>query len=174
MPESTTRTPKAAVFAGFIALSLASGVGAAGLTGGSMTGGSMTGGASGSAARAAAAGVFADPSLCARLPANRPFPNVEHRPRADVEYTPGIDVRGRPVAPADVPGSAATVRPTDHVEIPVTADMLAAMGIRAADPRLPGTTSMGTLVVDGNRILFNGQQISAMSEGQLRALCQSR
>ena len=44
---------------------------------------------------------------------------VEHHPDPDVAYTPGVDVHGRPVAPADLPGGL-NIRPADVVEFDIS------------------------------------------------------
>src|SRR3546814_18740413 len=51
---------------------------------------------------------------CARL--------VPHVPAPDVEYRPGVDAAGRPVAPADLPGSPRIVFP-DAYRIPIEVDL---------------------------------------------------
>ena len=40
---------------------------------------------------------------------------IEHFPDPDVEYQEGVDVRGRPVAPADLPGRPKLPLPEDYV-----------------------------------------------------------
>ena len=40
---------------------------------------------------------------------------VEHRPRDDVAYREGVDVRGRAVVPADLPGAPDLALPEDYV-----------------------------------------------------------
>ena len=94
-----------------------------------------------------------DPRLCQALSAH-------HRPAPDVEYIPGVDARGRAVAPADLPGSAGASRQTlDRFEIPIT------LG------KLPGNAEVGRLVIDGNRVTFNGQQVGGSSQAALAAAC---
>jgi hypothetical protein len=44
---------------------------------------------------------------------------VRHHPSADVEYKPGVDVRGKAVAPADLPGSRRIKLP-DSYEFDIT------------------------------------------------------
>ena len=45
---------------------------------------------------------------------------VQHRPDPGVAYRPGADVRGRPVAPADLPGSGIPLPLPDQVEFDVS------------------------------------------------------
>lgn len=107
-----------------------------------------------------------DPRLCQAL--------VRHRPAPDVEYTPGVDVRGRAVAPADLPGSAGAGRqPLERFEIPVTPDFARRMGLPGgrAGAAAPGNMEIGRLVIDGDRLTFNGQTIGGGSEAALLAAC---
>lgn len=97
---------------------------------------------------------------------------VRHRPAADVEYTPGVDVKGRVVAPADLPGSASGAR-LDRFDIPVTVDFARRMGFsggRAAAGPI-GAAEIGRLTIDGDRVLFNGQPINGGSQAALAEAC---
>ncbi|HEY0832942.1 MAG TPA: hypothetical protein VGE72_03445 [Azospirillum sp.] len=114
-----------------------------------------------------AAGQGVDLSVCRYLPRHTPAPDVEHRPGADV-------VNGRPVAPADLPGSAGGMDAAPlRIEIPVTLDFARRMGLGGASGGLPGGTEVGRLTVIGDRIWFNGQPLGGPGEAQLYALCRS-
>lgn len=115
------------------------------------------------AAQAPAAGI--DPALCRHLPAHRPAP--------DVEYTPGVDVRGNPVAPADLPGSGGTLSGLDWFEMPVTAAFARRMGY-AVPPGLPMSTEFGRITIQGDRVLFNGQPVGPSARAELHAVCRTR
>ena len=52
---------------------------------------------------------------------------LRHQPSADVAYKPGVDARGKPVAPADLPGGFKMVLP-DVFEFNVTKDLSAYLG----------------------------------------------
>ena len=106
-----------------------------------------------------------DPALCRTLTAHRPAP--------DVEYTPGVDVRGRPVAPADLPGSAGTLPGLDRFEMPVTAGFARRMGY-AVPPGLPLSAEFGRITIDGDRVLFNGQPVGPTARAELYAVCRTR
>jgi hypothetical protein len=110
-----------------------------------------------------------DPRLCQAL-------TTRHRPAPDVEYIPGVDVRGRAVAPADLPGSAGANRQTlERFEIPVTLDFAQRMGFSGGrvgtSGKLPGNAEVGRLVIDGGRVTFNGAQVGGGSEAALAAAC---
>lgn len=96
-----------------------------------------------------------------------------HRPSADVEYKPGVDVKGRPVAPADLPGSAGAM-PIDRFDIPVTLDLAKRMGLRPPPGGLRGDAQVGWLTMDGNRLFFNGQPIGDTAQAELYAYCRAR
>jgi len=98
---------------------------------------------------------------------------TRHRPAADVEYKPGVDVRGRPVAPADLPGSTGSA-PIDRFDIPVTLDLAKRMGLRAPTGGLRGDAQIGWLTLDGNRLFFNGQPIGDVAQAELYAYCRAR
>ncbi|WP_109120624.1 hypothetical protein [Azospirillum sp. TSO22-1] len=113
----------------------------------------------------AAAETF-DTSICRLLP--------QYVPSAEVAYTPGIDVHGRPVAPADVRGSAG-VRIADRLDIPLTLGLARRLGL-AVPPsaKALGTQAeVGRLSLFGDVLLFNGQPLGEFSQSELIALCRS-
>ncbi|NYZ12219.1 hypothetical protein HL658_06630 [Azospirillum sp. RWY-5-1] len=114
-------------------------------------------------AQAPSAGI--DPALCRYLPAHRPAP--------DVEYTPGVDVRGNPVAPADLPGSGGALPGLDRFEMPVTAAFARRMGF-AVPQGLPLSTEFGRITIQGDRVLFNGQPVGPSARAELYAVCRTR
>ena len=116
-----------------------------------------------------------------------------HQPSADVEYRPGVDVHGKPVAPADLNGGFA-FNPLDELIVDITADMAgrltgsypqpqpAGSETRRRQPR-PGATqpsppppyagygSVGSIVIEGGRLLFNGRPLQDPFEEELAVLC---
>lgn len=104
-----------------------------------------------------------DPALCRAL--------IAHRPVSGVEHTPGVDGRGRPVAPADLPGGGAAS--LVGFQMPVTVDFLRRFGLPV--PRsaaaLPRGAEVGRLGIDGNRVLFNGQPLGDPAVEQLYVAC---
>ncbi len=122
-----------------------------------------------SAAQTSGAPPGFDPTVCRHV--------TRHRPAPDVEYIPGVDVRGRVVAPADLPGSPG-VAGVDRFEIPLTLDLARRLGLPvpgAAGPAgaAPGSLEVGRLTIDGGRTLFNGRPIGGASEAELHALCRN-
>lgn len=107
-----------------------------------------------------------DLSVCQRL--------TRHVPAADVEYRPGVDVNGRPVAPADLPGSAGA-QPPIPIDLPLSVDLARRMGIALPSvPFLPDDVTAVWLSVVGDRLYLNGQPIDPGAEERLYAYCRTR
>lgn len=100
-----------------------------------------------------------DPALCRQLPRHQPAPGVA--------YTPGVDVHGKPVVPADLPG-----RNTRRLsfEMPVTLDLAKQLGF-AVPSNAPGSMQVGKLTIEDGKVLFNGQPLSGRSEAELATVC---
>lgn len=94
-----------------------------------------------------------------------------HAPSADVAYTPGVDVNRRPVAPADLPGSA-DIRLPERIEVGITALLAERFGV-PLDATFAAEAYLGTVTVQGNRVLFNGQPVNPAAEEDLVALCRA-
>jgi hypothetical protein len=107
-----------------------------------------------------------DLSLCQRL--------TRHVPAADVEYRPGVDVNGRPVVPADLPGTAGA-QPPIPIDLPLSVDLARRMGIALPSvPFLPDDVTSVWLSVVGERLYLNGQPIDPGAEDRLYAYCRTR
>ena len=102
---------------------------------------------------------------CARL--------TRHYPADDVTYQPGSDVRGKPVAPADLSGNGGLILP-DAVVIPIEVDLFERYGIPANSANFKGDIFIGEVVVDvaSGRATFNGQPLQTDAEAELAARCQ--
>lgn len=108
-----------------------------------------------------------DPSLCRAL--------VKHTPDADVAYQPGVDVNGKPVAPADLPGQPQMKLP-DKIQIPLTLNLAKTLNLNTSSYPYnqlgTGTEAqLGMLTVEGDRVTFNGQPISDDQQDRLAVLC---
>lgn len=114
-----------------------------------------------SAAQADAPTIRVDPAACRYV--------TRHQPSADVEYKPGVDVHGKPVAPADLPDGASIQMP-DHIDIDLTADIARRFGI-PTNNLYRGEARIGTVTVQGSQVLFNGRPIQPAAEADLLALC---
>lgn len=102
---------------------------------------------------------------CARL--------VEHVAAADAAYTPGVDVYGRPVAPADLPGGA-------KIDVPEVINFDAAVDLRRFGlPRssrlYAPNVALGQVSVErSGRVLFNGQPLQHADTTALAEFCRQR
>ena len=98
---------------------------------------------------------------CARI--------VAHEPAADVEYKPGVDAAGKPVAPADLPGSAIIEAPKKIV-IPLTLDVAELFSLPAG---VAGDTDIGKIEYDimAGRLEYNGQPLNDPQMAAIVAAC---
>lgn len=100
---------------------------------------------------------------CARL--------VEHRSAPDVAYKPGVDVRGKKVAPADLPGSSAAIKAPKQVEIEISFNPL-----RGGAGNRFGSSEMIVGRVQFNletgEATFNGQPLTDPEQAELARKCQ--
>jgi hypothetical protein len=99
---------------------------------------------------------------------------MRHVPSADVAYKPGVDVRGKKVAPADLPGSKPIAVP-EFINIPITIDLAARFGIPATSSLFKAEAYAGTarVRVSDGRAWFNGQPLSSNEAHALAQLCQT-
>ncbi len=108
-----------------------------------------------------------DPAFCNQL--------VKHTPDADVAYQPGVDVNGNKVAPADLPGQPQMALP-QKIQIPLTVNLAKSLNLNTASYPYTllgqGTeVTLGTLTVDGDKVLFNDQEITDAQQDKLAVLC---
>lgn len=103
---------------------------------------------------------------------------IRHVPDPGVTYQPGVDARGRPVAPADVPGSGADALPglvPEVLEIPLTIRPLQGKPY-ATHGTGQSEAVLGTVRYDMGRDLFtfNGQPIGSELQQDLARACAKR
>ncbi|HZB90234.1 MAG TPA: hypothetical protein VE397_02260 [Stellaceae bacterium] len=101
--------------------------------------------------------------LCPSLAAGEPAV-----PGAD--YTPGVDVEGRPVAPADLPGSASPLGAGD-VPIAIRPDLAKRYGAPANSSFFHGKAMTGVITVQNGRAYLNGVPLAANEQSMLAAAC---
>lgn len=117
--------------------------------------------------------IVLDAADCRRLLARQGSVTM-HQPAPDVTYQPGRDVdsQGRPIAPADLPGS--NPFPMDG---PITLDLLipleTLLGSRTPPRMGKAETSVGKVAIDPKtgRLAFNGQPLEPKGEDALAAAC---
>ncbi|MCE2510088.1 MAG: hypothetical protein J4G10_03810 [Alphaproteobacteria bacterium] len=95
---------------------------------------------------------------------------TKHVPAADVEYQPGVDVHGRPVAPADVEGSS-SVKVPENFTIDITVELDARFGMPATPDFYKPEANIGVVTVEGDQAYFNGQPLATESVNELAEIC---
>ncbi len=130
--------------------------------------GRAEGGLAAALALAAAAAGAQDPAylavdrgVCARM--------VEHVPDADVTFRPGVDVHGRPVAPADL--APPLVAPPPVIWIPLDVDLRRRFGIPPDRRFFEGKAYIGTVRVEGDRVTYDGQDLTDPQAQALAEAC---
>ncbi|MDJ0942070.1 MAG: hypothetical protein QNJ30_01300 [Kiloniellales bacterium] len=103
------------------------------------------------------------PADCARL--------VAHLSDDDVAYQPGVDVRGRPVASADLDDAPKLALPNDYrVRIEVDSDDR--FGVPARAGSYDADIAVGEALVEADgRVLFNGQTLAPGAAFELGRRC---
>ena len=91
---------------------------------------------------------------------------------AGADYVPGVDVRGNPVAPADLAGAPRVTLPEEQV-LPVTPDVFTFLG--RAPPRgleqLRINVGELRIRLSDARTTFNGQPLGPAADAELVAAC---
>ncbi|NKB45714.1 MAG: hypothetical protein GKS03_15700 [Alphaproteobacteria bacterium] len=101
---------------------------------------------------------------------------VSHVPSDDVAYVPGVDVRGRPVVPADLGGGYDIFAP-EEINIDIQLDLAERLGLggddfaSGASTLLSGEGVVGQVSVRGNDIYWNGNKLARDSHAALSAAC---
>jgi hypothetical protein len=100
---------------------------------------------------------------------------VESTASPDVNYKPGVDVRGRAVAPADLPSSSGQIQAPQNFTFDLNTS-LTGFGIPSTSPIFQPTVGVGKITVEdnGRRVLFNGQPIGSSEKSALAELCKQR
>jgi hypothetical protein len=99
---------------------------------------------------------------------------IEHRPSADVAYKPGIDVRGKPVASADL-------NPTPQIKVPETVAFdiavdLTRFGVPATSKLFQPNVKLGEVRMDvaSGRVLYDGAPLGNPELEALREACRQQ
>lgn len=98
---------------------------------------------------------------------------VKHVPAPDVAYQPGVDVHGKPVAPADLDGGYQLALPR-VIRIPITVLLEDRFGIPANSVLYKAEAEIGVAEVDlvDGRVTFNGRDLATAEAQALSAACQ--
>lgn len=95
---------------------------------------------------------------------------VKHVPAPDVAYQPGVDVRGKPVVPADVGGSPA-IKVPENFTIDITVKLDERFGMPATPDLYKPEANIGVVTVEGDKAYFNGQPLATESINELAEIC---
>ena len=98
---------------------------------------------------------------------------VNHEPAPDVTYQPGVDVHGRPVAPADL-GGGQQIQLPDVIYIPIEVLVQDKYGIPANSVLYDATALVGVVAVRGNRVYFEDQELTDPEIAALEQACRDR
>ena len=115
-------------------------------------------------AAAAPTTVTIDRADCAAL--------VAHWPAPGVAYRPGVDVRGRPVMPADLEPHRLAL--PEIITIDITVELFERLGIPPqGEANYGGEVRVGVVELDaGGRLTLNGEPITSEAHRQLSEQCQ--
>lgn len=123
--------------------------------------------------------VALDARECRRLLAERGSVTI-HQPAPDVNYQPGRDVdsQGRPIAPADLPGSggASSALLDTPVVLNLQIPLRRLLGDRTPEDLRRSETNVGTIAVDPRtgKLAFNGQPLEPQGEDALAQACREQ
>ncbi len=93
---------------------------------------------------------------------------VAHQPADDVALKPGVDVRGRPVAPAELAAPTPVLAPNFTFDLNADLAPFLAPGSRLFQPQL--NVGRVTIAPDGN-VAFNGRPLAATDAAALATVC---
>ena len=96
--------------------------------------------------------------------------SVAATPSADLAYQPGVDVNGKAVAPADLPGGGSVTPPTD-ITIPLQLNLQNALHLPDNSNLTSPQAIVGTIEVKNGKMTYNGQPISEDAQAQIEAAC---
>ena len=92
-----------------------------------------------------------------------------HRPAADVEYKAGMDVQGRPVAPADLPAEP-TAGP-DQIRVALKRDVVIGAGNLGASEIVIGEVAVD---LKTGKAMLNGKPLDQTFQSDIVAACSRR
>ena len=92
-----------------------------------------------------------------------------HAPAPDASYTPGVDVHGRPVAPADLPASTVEMPRAFTIDIDVL--LAERLGLPRDSRLFRGEANIGVVEVRKDQIFFNGQPLNDSEARAIAVIC---
>lgn len=97
---------------------------------------------------------------------------VYHTPADDVAFVPGVDVSGKPVAPADLNGGHGIAAP-EQVTIDIRLDLAQRLGLGdgVASALIGGEGIVGQVTVNGQDLYWNGALLPRDNQAELLEAC---
>lgn len=95
---------------------------------------------------------------------------VKYQQAPGVEYQPGVDAHGRPVAPADV-GGGYNIKVPEIIVIPIEVLLQDRFHIPANSVLWDGKAQVGTVIVKGDQVYYEGQLLGDPESAALAELC---
>jgi len=97
---------------------------------------------------------------------------VRYVPAPGVDYQPGVDVNGRPVAPADLDGDH-RLKLRESIPVIISDDLRKQFGLPDDSPLFDANAFVGIveLRLSDRRLTFNGVELSGREAGALAAMC---
>jgi hypothetical protein len=95
---------------------------------------------------------------------------VQYRQAPGVEYQPGVDAHGRPVAPADL-GGGYHIKLPEIIVIPIEVLVQDRFNIPANSVLWDAKAQVGTVIVKGDQVYYEGQLLGDPETAALAELC---
>ncbi|WP_133614520.1 hypothetical protein [Dongia mobilis] len=95
---------------------------------------------------------------------------VRYRQAPGVEYQPGVDAHGRPVAPADL-GGGYNIKVPEIIVIPIEVLVQDRFHIPANSVLWNAEAQVGTVIVKGDQVYYEGQLLGDPETAALAELC---
>jgi len=98
---------------------------------------------------------------------------TRHVPAPDVSYQPGVDVRGQPVAPADI-GGQTPIQVPEKFTIDIDVFLIDRLGIPVDRSLFSPEANVATITVDGDRVYFEGQPLGNLRQQAISEACRKK
>lgn len=98
---------------------------------------------------------------------------VKYRQAPGGEYQPGVDVRGNPVAPADL-GGGYQIKPPETIVIPIEILVQDRFHIPSNSVLWGAKAQVGVVTVKGDQVYYEGQLLGDPETAALEQLCRER
>lgn len=98
---------------------------------------------------------------------------VTYQQAPGVEYQPGVDVRGNPVAPADL-GGGYQIKPPETIVIPIEILIQDRFHIPANSVLWNAKAQVGVVTVKGSQVYYEGQLLGDPETAALEQLCREQ